>query len=1433
MNRRIFFLLLFLSSITFCLSGPTNHPFLKSSTKSSFIENKGQIIDQNNKPNPGVLYLLNSPGFNVQLRKSGFSYDLYTATGLKRQAASKNLKPDACSLNPDTCSLNPEVCSLKYHRIDFDLLNANPNPVIETSEPSSDYLNYYTTGTPEEGVTFVHYYQSVIYHDIYPHIDLEFRKDENTGFKYNLIVKPGGDLENIKLKITGPLKIEARNNGLFLSTTLGDILEEIPASIAFNGKIRTNIHCRFIRLNGDIYGFSSEQKIENNSTLFIDPYPERLWGTYYGGSLEDEAWGGCCASDANGSAIIAGQTKSLNNIATSGSHQSSYGGGQFDAFLVRFLPDGQRQWGTYYGGSLMDVGYSCAYDHNGNIFLGGQTASTTNIATAGAFQTTLNGWADAFLVKFTPDGVRIWGTYYGGNVGESFSSIVFDAANNIYCAGSTASSVNISTPGAWQETYGGPFDGILIKFTQDGQRIWGTYYGGSGMENDCICTIDSANHIYLTGHTQSANNIASPGSFMPDYNGIMKGFLACFDTAGVRKWGTYWGGSNEARIYFCAAGPLNTVFITGYTKSVDSISTPGAWQPALNGNTNAFIAKFDTNGNRLWGTYYGAGSESAYGCAVDDSGFVYICGIDSNQNSVIPSPDTYQSIYGGGVSDGFLAKFSGEGQRVWSTYYGGEGDECPSACAVDGHDHTFFYGYTNSETNIASPGAHQTNLGGNLDCFLVKFNDCFKPDHTEPINGPFNVCKNTTGINYTTSLVTYATGYHWSCPIGIKITGGQNTQTLSVKIDNSAVSGNISVYAYDPCGNADTAYLAITVHDDPVITITGNDTVCQGTPSNFGTSPGNTIYQWSVSPAGNIVAGGTSTSNTITIVWNTTGANWVTVNYVDANGCTDTLPVQHTVWVNTGNPVSVSITASTNNVCEGTPVTFTAIPMNGGSSPAYQWKVNGFNTGTNSSNYTYNPTSGDLVSCILTSSNTTCVSNNPATSNTIIMVINPNIPVSVSISASSNPACSGIPVTFTANPVNGGSSPSYQWKVNGINVGINSSTYTFTPVAGDLISCNLTSSDTTCISNNPATSNTVIMVINDNLVIDLTIAASLNPVCLGTPVTFTATPVNGGSSPIYQWKVNGVNVWTNSSTYTYNPVSGDQILCILTSNIVCPIGNPATSNTIIMNVPASPVVTFTRCNDSITTTNAQPFKLKGGVPLGGTYSGAGVTGGVFHPAVAGAGTHQITYTYTNAALCSTSAIVPIVTIVPTVTTCGQILTDIRDGKIYPTVQIGSQCWLAEDLNYGTEISSNMDQRDNCIPEKYHNPASSIQYPASVYQWDEIMNYDETISTQGLCPPGWHVPMESDWNTLFANYISNAFASNPLKYSGFSGFNALLYGARHLNKTWDYKGFATFFWSSTAHEVNKAWAHGMNDVDPSVSLYPALRSNAFSVRCLKD
>jgi uncharacterized protein (TIGR02145 family) len=181
------------------------------------------------------------------------------------------------------------------------------------------------------------------------------------------------------------------------------------------------------------------------------------------------------------------------------------------------------------------------------------------------------------------------------------------------------------------------------------------------------------------------------------------------------------------------------------------------------------------------------------------------------------------------------------------------------------------------------------------------------------------------------------------------------------------------------------------------------------------------------------------------------------------------------------------------------------------------------------------------------------------------------------------------------------------------------------------------------------------------------------------------------------------------------------------------------------------------------------------------------------------------------------------------------MNDIRDNTQYPTVKIGTQCWMAKNLNYGSIIASTQMQRDNCLPEKYcfnDNPANCISY-GGLYQWDEMMHYTNAPAEQGFCPPAWHVPTENEWTTLFNFYISNGFAGAPLKYTGYSGFNALLSGTRFNNENWNFSNFAVMLWSSTSEGTHKAWAHGMNTYNPSVSYYPSSTTHAFNLRCIKD
>jgi hypothetical protein len=322
----------------------------------------------------------------------------------------------------------------------------------------------------------------------------------------------------------------------------------------------------------------------------------RQWGTYFEGN------GNACTTDASGNIYIVGLTNSTSGIATAGAHQTVMSGSG-DAFLVKFNSSGVRQWGTYFGGpfnggSANETGISCATDASGNIYMVGKTPSNSGIATVGAHQTAGGTqFFDAFLVKFNSTGVIQWGTYYDGLGDTQPNSCATDASGNVYMAGQVFQELlpdsGISTPGAHQTTYGGGFtDAFLVKFDPNGVRQWGTYYGGSSVEEGTSCAIDPSGNVYMAGHTGSTTGIATAGAHQTVFGGGgLDGFLVCFNSSGVRQSGTYYG---ECFVSDCATDASGNVYMAGITTSSSGIATAGAHQTA-NGNSgynDAFLVKF-------------------------------------------------------------------------------------------------------------------------------------------------------------------------------------------------------------------------------------------------------------------------------------------------------------------------------------------------------------------------------------------------------------------------------------------------------------------------------------------------------------------------------------------------------------------------------------------------------------------------------------------------------------------------------------------------------------------------------------------------------------------------------------------------------------------------------------------------------------------------
>lgn len=713
--------------------------------------------------------------------------------------------------------------------------------------------------------------------------------------------------------------------------------------------------------------------------------------------------------------------------------------------------------------------------------------------------------------------------------------------------------------------------------------------------------------------------------------------------------------------------------------------------------------------------------------------------------------------------------------------------------------------------------------------------------------------QNSTTVNLTSNFSNST--YTWTCSSSSpNLTGWANGSgnQISQILTNSGftietVTYHITVHA-NGC-NGPVANYVVTVNPRPDVSNNPmSSQICSGTSPNVNLTSNVTGANFSWTATGsspNVIGFGPGSGLVINQVLTNLGLNPETVTYhitPTANGCTGqtvnyivTIVQIPDVYFNpTSQTICSQQTTNIQNLSHvvGTTFTWTASASSG--------TLSGFSAGT-----------GNIIAQTIINSGATietvtytvfpsafgCPSGTPAG---VIVSVNPkplitNTATNAQIcnNASTNivpvSTVTGTTYTWTAT----GSSPNVTGYSSGSgltivqtlqNTGFTTQTVTYavTPHAnscsGNVVNFMVTVSPVADVYFSPA-SQTLCSGQNSNIAI-------LSHVS-GATFSWTAS----GSSP----NVSGFTPGSGSTIQQTLLNSGYMVETVTYQVIPATNGCTGTSGDIIVTVDPAPVVTFTSCWDQVTTTNAKAFTLKGGIPLGGSYSGSGVNAGVFYPGIAGIGTHTITYTYTNGFTCTRTANQTISETTPTGIICGNTLTDIRDNQQYPTVQIGTQCWTAANLNYGNTIVSSQMQRDNCIPEKYclsDNPVNCSN-TGGLYQWDEMMKFDNTAGGQGFCPPGWHVPIETEWTTLFNFYISNGFAGSPLKYTGYSGFNAFLSGVRHENVIWDFANFAVMIWSSTSHGTTKAWAHGMNITNPSVSYYPSLRDNGFAVRCLKD
>jgi gliding motility-associated-like protein len=908
-------LLLFLLLITPLLAQNKNQSI-------GFKENKGQIIDQKGKANPAVKYLLNSYGLNVQLKKNGFSYDIYET----KKHPILHLIKEKSSFSPvDYNKEKTPDYTLEYvfHRIDIDFINSNPNVELVTAEASKDYDNYYNIPSKPEGVVNVHQYQQITYKNIYPNIDVVFfvPKDTLKTVEYNFVVHPNGKISDIQMKFNGA-KTELIDNKIQMNVRFGKMEETLPASWTEDGKEKKEITVGYKKIKNNIYGFETKYSI-SDKTVIIDPVPVRLWGTYYAGNNSEYSTDIC--NDKNNNVYISGYTSSTTNIATSGSFPVPYY--YTNGFIAKFDSNGTRIWGVYYSTTPTTI----KVDSNENLYFTGKTWGETNVSTPGSHQPLHAEYDDAYLVKLNSSGIREWGTYYGGFSADKGNDISFDNDNNVYLVGVTGSYGNIATSNTHQPNHAPGYlddDGFIAKFTTQGVRVWGTYFGGTDGDQIFSSNISDDGFLYVTGNTRSTNGISTSNSYQPNMIGFASGMIAKFTLDGQRVWGTYFSGSTSATITKSKINN-NLLYFTGITNSHDNLKSGGTFNEnfiklPLNLDFSSYISKFDVSTQSLvWGTYFG---EVIQDLKVNSNNKVFVTGC-TDQVTGIATAGSYSSS--NQRQDAYLIKLNEIGQREWGTYYGGNGNEGNNGAAdvnnkmsLDQLNNIYLVGNTNSTTGISTPGAHQENymlnsLGGLYNIYLAKFQDCLSSPEISS-NSP--IC-----IGNTIELkASGGTNYAWTGPNGFTSLEQNPTIPNATALNNGQYSCSITGTG----GCDDTKIVNVIVGDveSPIPNLAALPTL---------TGDCNTVIT-TIPTASDSCAGGITATTLSPLSYNLPGTYTVVWNYNDGNGNTST---QNQTITISNQPVPTS--TSPQNFCIQQNATISNIAITGQNIKWYDALTNG------------------------------------------------------------------------------------------------------------------------------------------------------------------------------------------------------------------------------------------------------------------------------------------------------------------------------------------------------------------------------------------------------------------------------------------------------------------------------------------------------------
>ncbi len=595
--------------------------------------------------------------------------------------------------------------------LDMQFLNTNPDVRISGQKPAQARANYFIGNDPAQWQRQAPLYSEVVYHALYPGIDLIYTL-EGGRLKSEFRIAPGADPDHIHIQYAGQTALTLREDALDIQLPSGETLQEhIPSAYQDIDGQRQTLDVTFRLLDDATYTFALGEAYNPDYPLVIDPI--LIYSTYLGGSAQDEGW--AIAVDKTGAMYITGITQSTDMpMIQPGEHK-----GGNDVFVAKVDQHGQLVYVSVFGGSEGEEGNGIAVDDAGNAYVGGETFSP-EFPVLNAWQSYFAGYEDAFVLKVDAHGDLVYSTFLGGSRAEEIDDIIADSIGNVYLGGEVYSD-DFPLVNPWSSNvYGvGDEDGFISVFNAYGELVYSTYVSASQRDQIFRIAVDHEGYVYGTGMTSSADfPLVNP--FQSTYGGDWDDcFVFKLDPwTNTMFYSTFLGGSGRDECWGLAVDAEGAAYVTGFTLSTN-FPMVNAFQNQHNGAEDAFAAKLSPAGNQLrFSTFIGGSDKDwAWGLDLDGDANVYVTGETYSPN--FPLKDALQPIHKGN-RDAFLMALTSDGALKYSSFLGGAGDERGWRLTVDKNWIVYVTGSTDSY-DFPLKAAYQNQPGGETDAFVATF----------------------------------------------------------------------------------------------------------------------------------------------------------------------------------------------------------------------------------------------------------------------------------------------------------------------------------------------------------------------------------------------------------------------------------------------------------------------------------------------------------------------------------------------------------------------------------------------------------------------------------------------------------------------------------------------------------------------------------------